>query len=205
MSSADELLELLRRRRSVRRFTQRPVPPELLDRIVRAGTWAPSGGNRQQWEFTVVADEALKRQMASAVRERWASLARDEALGGIGSELAAYAGNFDWFASAPVVLVVSAREPEAFLRRVLAAQADDVAGTKTAAAMAAQNILLAARALGLGSCCLTGPLAAEPELKRLAGLAPRRNLVCLIALGYPADEPAEPPRKPLRDVMRVAG
>ena len=203
MTAAGELERTLRERRSVRRFADTPVARELICRIVEAGTWAPSAGNRQHWEFTVVVSEQIRRQMTDAVRERWTRLLESAAAGDVISEIREYSGNFAWFSTAPVVIVVSARSPDAFLNHWLGDAAVDVAGSTTSAAMAAQNLMLAAHGLGLGTCCLTGPLAAQEDLKRLVGLGKRQSLVCLVALGYPAERPAERPRKPLSEVMRI--
>lgn len=202
MTAGGDLDKTIRQRRSVRRFKATPVPKDLVRRIIESGTWAPSAGNRQQWEFTVVISEKVRRQMAEAVRDRWTSILASAAVSVVG-EIKEYSGNFDWFSTAPVVIAVSARGPDAFLSHLLGDNAVDVAGTKTSAAMAAQNLMLAAHSLGLGTCCLTGPLAAQEELKRAVGLGKRQTIVCLVALGYPAEDPAEKPRKPLDEVMRT--
>ena len=55
-----ELIEAIRGRRSIRKFKERPVPRELIEKIIEAGTWAPSAKNRQQWRFTVLTGEAKK-------------------------------------------------------------------------------------------------------------------------------------------------
>jgi len=62
--------------------------------------------------------------------------------------------------------------------------------------------MLMAHTLGLGSCCLTGPVAGEERLKALLRIGRRRELVCLVALGVPAETPAVPERKALEDVVR---
>lgn len=203
MTVDGELERILRQRRSVRRFKDTPIPSELIRRIVEAGTWAPSAGNRQHWEFTVVASEKIRQQMTEVVRERWACILDSDTAGSVVGKIKEYSGNFDWFSLAPVVIVVSARSPDAFLSHLLGDPAVDVAGSKTSAAMAAQNLMLAAHVCGLGTCCLTGPLAAQEELKHTVGLGKRQSIVCLVALGFPAEEPAEQPRKPLSEVMRI--
>jgi nitroreductase len=58
------IFELIRSRRSIRKFTGQPVPDETVDRIIEAGTWAPSGLNNQPWRFAVVRDEGLKEKIA---------------------------------------------------------------------------------------------------------------------------------------------
>jgi nitroreductase len=75
-------------------------------------------------------------------------------------------------------------------------------GSFASAAMAAQNLMLAAHALGLGTCCMTGPLAANDELHTIAGLAGKQELVCLIAVGWPAETPVAPGRKPREMIAR---
>jgi nitroreductase len=68
--------------------------------------------------------------------------------------------------------------------------------------MAAQNLMLAAHALGLGSCCMTGALAARGELGEILELARKYEIICLIAVGWPDESPAPPARKPLTEVAR---
>jgi nitroreductase len=120
----------------------------------------------------------------------------------IKEELEKYAKNFDWFSHAPALIVISAKRPEAFLSNLLGEAAEDVAGTEISAAMAAQNLMLAAHSFGIGSCCVTGPLAAQEALKDLLGLGKRRKIVCLVVLGYPAEQPEPPLRKPVEKIAK---
>jgi nitroreductase len=198
-----ELEKVLRERRSVRRFAAKPVPRDLVMRVLESATWAPSPGNRQSWTFTAVVSGDVKRQMAKAVGEAWRRVTDAAGESGVAEELRAYCANFDWFAAAPVVVVVSARGADGFLQDWVGERATDVSGNQAAAAMAAQNMMLAAHASGLGTCCLTGPLAAHDEIKRLLGLGPRQALVCLVAMGCPDEQPVPAPRKPVNEVSRV--
>lgn len=63
-----QLLELIKTRRSVRRFRARPVDPELVQRVLEAGRWAPSGLNNQPWRFVLVRQAGLKERLASLTR-----------------------------------------------------------------------------------------------------------------------------------------
>ena len=65
----DELLELLKTRRSVRAFTPDPVPDDLIDKIIEAARWAPSGANSQPWEFVVIRNQQTKDRLAAIVRD----------------------------------------------------------------------------------------------------------------------------------------
>jgi 5,6-dimethylbenzimidazole synthase len=64
-----EVLELLKTRRSIRAFTPDPVPDALIDKIIEAGRWAPSGANSQPWEFVVIRHQETKDRLASIVRD----------------------------------------------------------------------------------------------------------------------------------------
>ena len=202
MSLADELLSLLRSRRSVRRFAGDPVAREIVEKLIEAAAWAPSAGNRQDWFFTVVTSAQLKAQMSEAVRRCWQNIAEANRDSGLSDDLAQYTASFDAFVSAPVVIAVSARVPSVVQTRLLRETATATSGSAASAAMAAQNLMLAAHALGLATCCLTGALAARDELGRLLALERKRELVCLIALGVAAETPPAPPRKGIAEIAR---
>jgi nitroreductase len=202
VSDAGALLSLIRERRSIRRFRDEPVQKEILIRLIESASWAPSASNRQDWFFAVVTSDAVKRDMADAVRRRWDEIIAANRGSGVIEEVERYVEHFGDFAGAPVVIAVAARVPDAVQRHLLGDAAAATAGSATSAAMAAQNLMLAAHALGLGSCCMTGALAARDELGRLLDLGKRHEIVCLIAVGWPAETPAPPPRKPISEIAR---
>jgi nitroreductase len=197
-----DFLQFVRSRRSIRKFREDPLPREALRHIIEAASWAPSASNRQDWEFTVITSSEMKKGMEDTVRSCWKSILDKSEPGVIRDEIERYARNFDWFSHAPVLLVISAKRPETFLSNLLGETAEDVAGAEISAAMAAQNLMLAAHALGIGSCCITGPLAAQGALKELLGFGQRRKIVCLVALGYSAEEPETPLRKPVEKIAK---
>jgi nitroreductase len=63
-------LELVKKRRSIRRFKPDPIPDEYVDKIIEAGRWAPSGFNLQPWEFVVVKDKELKDKIVEFSRQQ---------------------------------------------------------------------------------------------------------------------------------------
>lgn len=201
MKDLTEFLAFARERRSVREFRPDPVPKEILRALIEAASWAPSAGNRQDWEFLTITSGDLKAEMENTVGECWRRVLAREDTGAV-EELRKYAVNFEWFSRAPALIVVSAKRTESFMQHFLGEGAADVAGSKASAAMAAQNLMLAAHTAGLGSCCLTGPLAAQEELRKLLRLGKRREIVCLLALGYPADRPKAPRRKAVDEIAR---
>jgi len=63
-----DIFELIKTRRSIRKFTDKPVPDEVIDRIIEAGIWAPSGMNNQPWKFALIKDRELIVEMSGLTR-----------------------------------------------------------------------------------------------------------------------------------------
>lgn len=202
MSEGDSFLSVVRGRRSVRRFRTTPVDKERILRLIEAAEWAPSAGNRQDWFFSVVTSPNVKRRMAEAVARRWKAIVDANRTSGSIEEVERYVAHFDDFAEAPAVILVSARRPDAFQQHLLGNDASATFGAICSAAMAAQNLMLAAHVMGLGSCCMTGALAAREELGEIAELGPKREIVCLIAVGWRDEAPPAPNRKPASEIAR---
>ena len=72
----ESLLELVKNRRSIRRFKPDPIPDEYVDKIIEAARWAPSGFNSQPWEFVVVKKQELKDRIVQLIDEYNAHEAR---------------------------------------------------------------------------------------------------------------------------------
>lgn len=200
--STEGFLSLVQSRRSVRRFRPDMVPIELINRMVEIATWAPSAGNRQDWFFSIVTSQDVKRRMAEAVRRRWDAIIAANRGSGFVEEVESYVAHFSSFADAAAVIIVSARCVDSVQRHLLSDDAAATVGGACSAAMAAQNLMLAAHALGLGSCCMTGALAARAELGEILELAKKYEIICLIAVGWPDECPAPPARKPLTEIAR---
>lgn len=200
--TSEAFIEVLKSRRSIRRFKNKSVPRDVIYKLIEAASWAPSAGNRQNWEFTVVTSMSLKEKMAEAVRFEWNRLLERPNMSSIADSIREYSKHFDWFARAPVLVVLSAKSPEGFMNKMFGSADIDVAGTKTSVAMAAENLMLAAHSTGIGSCCLTAPLAAHESIKTLLGLGARQVIVCLVALGYADEKPDRPPRKAQDSITR---
>lgn len=193
----------IRGRRSVRRFRPGDVSRETIVGLLELAAWAPSAGNRQDWLFTVVTSKATKGAMAEAVRRRWREIVEANRTAGFIAEVERYAARFADFEAAPAVVLFSARRPDDVQRHLIGdADAAAAAGSAASAAMAAQNFMLAATAAGLGTCCMTGALAARASLGRLAGLGRKEEIVCLVTLGWPEEAPAPPRRRPLEQIAR---
>jgi nitroreductase len=166
-------LDVIRGRRSVRRFEPRAVARETLDALVEALRWAPSAGNLQSRRFYLVLDASLRKKLAHA------------ALGQ------------DFVAEAPVVVVGCAD------RRIARDYGDrgvelyclmDVA-------VSIENLMLLAYERGLGTCWVGA--FDEEEASRALGLPAHLRPVALVPLGFPAERPGPPARKRPADVAVV--
>jgi nitroreductase len=178
-----ETLEAIRTRRSVRSFSDRPVEREKLQAVLEAVRQAPSWANMQCWRFVVVEDPE--------VRARISELSYVEAFfatRGYRSNPAQKA-----LAEAPLVIVACA-EPE---------QSGDLNGQHyylTDMGIAAENLMLAAHSLGLGSVFVG--VFDEEQLGDLLDIPPGIRIVGLFPLGYPEDGgKGNPPRRPLEEIV----
>ncbi|WP_306533567.1 nitroreductase family protein [Geobacter sp.] len=178
-----ETLEAIRTRRSVRKFSDRPVEPEKLQTVLEAARLAPSWANMQCWRFVVVEDQATKAQISelSYVETYFAPK-------GYKSNPARKA-----LAEAPVVIIACGEPPQSGELRGQQYYLTDVG-------IAAQNLMLAAHDQGLGSVFVG--VFDEEQLGELIGIPAELRIVGLFPLGYPLEEvKAGPPRKPLDEIV----
>ncbi len=197
----NEFLSLAQSRRSVRKFAERAVSRQDILRVLEAARWAPSNHNRQPWKFIVLADRNQIIRLAEAIASELS-----QKLKSLPQVASAYTGEFasyaTFFAAAPVVMAVLHKRPVSFSAALLQGvhHPELVSGEPLSAAMAVQNLLLAAHALGLGSCMLTAPLIARDLLFHELKLPPGHELTCLVALGYADAKPTEPRRKNIEQI-----
>ncbi|HVT70710.1 MAG TPA: nitroreductase family protein [Trebonia sp.] len=180
--------------RAIRRLKPDPITDADLETILTAAGRAPSGGNLQPWRFLAVRDEALKRQLAQwYVEAYWArrrergfagpeDIPKDDSSGQAALHFSTSAGNY---ARAPVLVLVIAEHPGA-----------DISG-------ACQNLMLAARALGIGSTITSIGGIHEKDVHRLLGIPDGMDATCCIPLGYPEGHFGAAKRKPLREIAFV--
>ena len=197
--SALALNRLIQERRSIRRFNGSSIPPEILQRVLEAATMAPSAHNRQPWRFVILTTLEDKRSLANALGER---LREDRLADGDDPNQIArdVAQSIVRISSAPVVVIgclsMEAMDVYPDERRITAEYIMAVQSVS----MAAQNLLLAAHAEGLGACWLCAPLFAKDLVREELSLPEGWEPQGLIILGYPAEAGQERPRRPLEEV-----
>lgn len=197
------LLSLMRERRSIRRFREEPLPAGTLERLLEAARWAPSASNRQPFRFMAIEAAETRTRMADLVREA-VRTSLDNLAEREREPAAAYADNFVRFETAPLVLAVYFRARNPLAERFDMLAEWDV-GAVSSASAAIMNLLLAAHALGLGACWMTGPLLAGPKLEEFLGVPAGWRLSALVPVGIPAETPAAPARRTVSQLLVRAG
>lgn len=186
-------------RRSLRWYTREPVPAAVVDDLLRSAIHAPSAHNRQPWRFAVLTDTGAKRHLANAmaVRLRHDRLSDGDAVESIDADAGRSAKRI---VEAPVVVVVSSTMITMDrYRDARRAEAERLAAIQSAA-MATQNMLLAAHDRGLGACILCAPLFCPAEVIEALGLPPDWMPQALVTIGWPFQQGRERPRRPIDEV-----
>jgi nitroreductase len=159
-----EIMEAIRKRRSIRSFKKEKIPTKVLEKILEAATYAPSSGNLQNWEFILIKDENAKKKIAEI----------------------AFGQSF--IAKADVVIVACSNQSKMFR---YGERGEKLYAIQNVAA-AIQNILLAAHSFGIGSCWVSA--FDEVELKKFLELPAYVKPQAIIPLGYPNEKPYMPRR-----------
>lgn len=202
----EDILTIMKTRRSIRRYKKKDVPDELLAKIMEAGRWAPSGDNGQAWRFIVVRDTETKRALGRIATEgsgrrftaEYFTGRLDERFEGLkdeGKKARAFqklrSGVVSSFlADAPVIIVVCA-----YL---------DVWDVPYDVAMATQNMQLMAHSLGLGTCVVVAPvcdIVDDHKTMKLLKVPHGYKVALPLAVGYPDESPGPRPRWALEDIV----
>lgn len=209
--NAQDQLQLLTQRRSVRRFRPDPVPRELLERLLQAATAAPSATNRQPWRFAVLTGPEPRARLAAAVRDRVAEIKAIIARGHHKDDFGSYGDFFhEPLEAAAAIIVPSFRTHPDLIAQFIASGGVDPTPYDTSAAMqselcstaaACMSLLVQAEAEGLGATWMAGPMVARAEVEAMLGIRAPFRMLGAIALGWPDEAPTPKPRKPLGAVV----
>jgi nitroreductase len=173
MIDGKDMLDLITRRQSDRKYSDKPVETDKLERIIEAGRMAPSACNAQPWKFIVVTDPKLIEQVAEAASARLLGM--------------------NTFVGQAPVLVVIVRESPNFSSKV-GGTIKNKDYSHIDVGIASENICLQAGAEGIGSCMIGW--FDEKQLKKILGIPSSKRVDLIITLGYSLSDRRDKKRKP---------
>ena len=194
--------EAMRTQRAIRRLKPDPVDDALVLHLLELALRAPTGSNAQNWQFVVVRDRAVKARLAKLNRQAW------RLYGGIGRRMAqndppmmriieAVQWQADHFEEIPVIVVACLATMIPILPRIAAAS------LYGSIFPSVQNLLLAARAAGLGAALITLPLWSTFLARRALGLPWTVTPCAVVPLGWPRGRYGPTTRKPVGEVVHL--
>ena len=177
--SVNFFFDVLENRRSVRDFEDTPIPEEDLMKILQAGAWAPTSGNQQPWKFIVIQDpateEKIKEETLFEAQEYY--ITQEFSSEEIENKIEKHAGYLDNFLSAPAYIVVLTDDNSKWPGYNI-----------HDGPLAAENIILAARALGYGTVYATDSIP-EIATRKALNIPEHYTRICLIPIGVPKEWP----------------
>ena len=205
-------IDFIYKRKSVRDYKEGVIPKEDILELLNAATHAPAPKHQQNWHFVVVQNQEIINNISEAVTESHThigSLARND------EEKKQYMNTLSYylnFKRASNAVIVYGKDYDSIEEKILRANNVDEkvidmilspqAGAQGIGA-AVENFMLAASAMGYGTCYMTGPSHAKDKIEEIIGFKKEGyTLMSIISLGIPADKtPDQPPRKPLEEVV----
>lgn len=196
--------------RSIRRIKPDPVPADMLERVLQAAVWAPSGGNRQPWRMVVVRDHGVKKKLRDLYVDEWATYvefnmanvknAAQEVQDRTAAALAPGTALADTLDQVPVIVMFVHDARLIYVTDDKLGRTSVVGGASLYPAV--QNLLTAARAEGLGGVLTTLVCRREPEVQAILGLPENWAVHAMVPLGWPRGGHGPLTRMPLDEMVR---
>jgi nitroreductase len=191
--------------RAVRKVLPDPVDDAIVLRCIELALKAPTGSNGQNWEFVVVKDRQLMERLARQYRQAWRvygdigrrTIARDDPMTKV---LDTVQWQVDHFTEIPVVVVACLRGGRPPIGPLPPVGESSYYGSVYPSV---QNLLLAARAMGLGASLITLPLWSTTVVRHLLGLPMSVQPCCAVPLGWPRGRYGPTTRRPVGDVVHL--
>jgi nitroreductase len=200
------LLDAMMTQRAIRRVKPDPVDDAIVLKCIELGLRAPTGSNGQNWEFIVVKDQRVKDKLGKRYRQGWSLYgAMGERMAKGDESMLKILRSVKWqvehFSEIPVLVIPCLRGG----MRLPYVPTPFVAESSFFGSIypSVQNLLLAARAMGLGASLITMPLMSVTAARRTLGLPLSVTPVCVIPLGWPKGRYGPTTRKPVEDVVHL--
>lgn len=206
---SESFYDVISTTRSIRRIKPDPVPADVLDRVLQAAVWAPSGGNRQPWRMIVVQDTDTKRKLGEIYAREWATYvdfnmanvksAPQQVQDRVAAGLAVGTALAENLHEVPVVVMFVHDSRLIYVTDDKLNRTSVVGGASLYPAV--QNLLTAARAEGLGGVLTTLISRSEPQVQELLAIPAEWGVHAMVPLGYPRGKHGPLTRLPLDQMV----
>ena len=194
------VIENIKQRRSIRKYSSTRVPREILNEILEAAQWAPSAHNAQPCRFIVLTQKNSKKNLAIAMaKARTEDLIRDNVPIELRRRITK--ASMERFTSAPVLVIscITMADMTKYSDEQRQKNERDLAIQSLGAAM--ENMLLAAHSKGLGACWFCAPIFCKDAVRKVLRIPEDVEPQALVAMGYPIEKPLAPLRKPFQNIF----
>ena len=204
-----DILDIISTRKSIRKYKPDPIPDEVIDKILEAARWAPTGENHQPWRLIVVRDQQTRAIIGQMAKVGSGIFTSTEYCMG---RMRQFDGIKDPKEKERVEKLMYTGEVSAFLGRapllIVVAGACDALDTPYDLSACIENMLLEAHSLGLGACWVHGPVApvrSEIKMKKLLKVPHEMGqykLLAVVSFGWPESPRKHPrPKKKLEEIV----
>lgn len=207
-----EVKQFIQSRRSIRKYQDQEVSREDIIDIIDCARYAPSDTNSQTWEFIILTDrkkiKKIEEMTWEALHEKAEEAKESNKLKEARLLIRSFGPYATAFSDAPVLIICLATPYQSKFKEKIFDPIQLVdekvwaeEGIKSSC-LAAQNLMLAAYAKGLGTCPMTGPvLLAQDKIRKYLTISSEKQINMVIALGYPNEQPKKIQRKEIEDIV----
>jgi nitroreductase len=213
----EDLSEIIRSRRSIRRWQDKEVPEVLLIQAIELATWAPNGGNWQCWHFYIITNRKTIKAIAKAVWDRMDQIASWPEAEVFGNAAIEWRDTESFIKDAPAVVAIAVEtgspsatdqilatreriDPEAAMMR----QWRIMANTRIqSVASAIAYLSLVLHQIGLGAVWMNAPVIAKGDIEKILDIPQGMNLIAFMPVGYPDESPVSKGRRPIDEVTEI--
>jgi len=195
-----DITELVKSRRSIRRFKSTKVSREFMNAILDLARWSPSAHNAQPWRIIVIDNDEVKKRLAAKMGEAWLFDMLKDGVPKEEAEKIVKVESLDRITKSPIVIIACLTMVDMHKYSDARRQkAEYLMATQSVAAYI-QTLLLLAHHYGLGACWICAPLFCQKTVKEVLRLPEEFEPQSMIILGYADEKPQPTPRKSLSEI-----
>lgn len=195
-----DITQLVKSRRSIRRFKPTKVPRDVILAIMDLARWAPSAHNAQPWRFIVIDDEEVKRRLATEMCKAWLSDMRKDRVPRDEAERIVKLESWDRITKSPAVIIACLTMEDMHKYPDPRRQKAEYVMAVQSVAAYIQTLLLIAHYHKIGACWICAPLFCQNAVRRVLGLPRKLEPQAMIIMGYADQKPPSPSRKSLDEM-----